>query len=171
MKVTRLKNGRFKKGHVGYKAWLGIRRPELSEPQRNRLLKNPINYWKGKKIPEDARKKMSEVRLSNINTPRKETHWNWKEGISEKHSQITKGVEWRLWREAVYKRDKWICQKCKEHRNDLRPHHILNFSTHIELRFAIDNGITLCEKCHNEFHKIYGKLKNNRKQLKEFLGK
>jgi len=37
------------------------------------------------------------------------------------------------------------------------------------LRFAIDNGITLSEQSHKEFHKIYGKENNTKKQLKEFL--
>ncbi len=65
MKAERLKNGRFVKGHVGYKAWLGKKRPDISEQQRKKLLEEPISYWKGKKIPTYARKKMSEVRLLN----------------------------------------------------------------------------------------------------------
>ncbi len=149
--------------------WLGKKRPDISEQQRKKLLEEPISYWKGKKIPTYARKKMSEVRLLNKNTPKKETHWNWKGGISEVNDKLNRGVEWKLWREKVYKRDNWTCQKCKKHTRDLRPHHILNFSTHIKLRFSVKNGITLCEKCHNEFHKIYGKIKNNRKQLTQFL--
>ena len=36
-------------------------------------------------------------------------------------------------------------------------------------RFAIDNGITLLEEVHKEFHKIYDKKNNTREQLKEFL--
>jgi len=49
-------------------------------------------------------------------------------------------------------------------------HHIQNFAQFPELRFAIDNGITLSKQAHNEFHKRYGRKNNNREQLDEFLG-
>lgn len=77
------------------------------------------------------------------------------------------------WRTEVIKRDKCFCQKCKAKgkvkNSFLEAHHIFNFRDFKEKRLDIDNGITLCEKCHIDFHKKYGKRNNNQEQLKEFL--
>ena len=84
--------------------------------------------------------------------------------------------EYNSWRKEVYERDNYTCQKCKMKRisssqPSLNAHHIYNFSSNEELRTELSNGITLCEKCHNEFHSIYGKKNNNLEQLNEFLDK
>jgi 5-methylcytosine-specific restriction endonuclease McrA len=94
---------------------------------------------------------------------------NWQGGISPKNKKIRKSLEFKLWREAVFARDGWCCQKCGKKGGYLHPHHILNFAEFVKLRFAIDNGITLCIYCHNKFHNIFGRTKNNKKQLTKFL--
>lgn len=81
-----------------------------------------------------------------------------------------KRTEFRLWREAVFARDNWTCQKCGSRGDSLHPHHIRNFAEYPELRFAIDNGITLCVKDHRTFHSRYGSKLNTRDQLMEFIG-
>ena len=46
---------------------------------------------------------------------------------------------------------------------------VISLADFPELKFAIDNGITLSKKAHDEFHKLYGKNNNTREQLVEFL--
>ena len=94
---------------------------------------------------------------------------NWRGGTTPENIKIRTSIEYRLWREAIFARDNWICQKTGIKGGKLNPHHIKNFSKYPELRFAIDNGITLSEKAHKEFHKKYGIKNNTREQLIEFL--
>jgi len=100
-----------------------------------------------------------------------EKHWNWKGGISPENNKIRNSIEVRLWRESVFARDNWTCEKCKVRGGKLCSHHIKNFSETIELRTSIKNGITLCKVCHKLFHHIYGVKNNNSIQLAEFLKK
>lgn len=94
---------------------------------------------------------------------------NWKNGITPENEKIRKSLESKLWHRACLERNNFTCQKYLIRGGKLRVHHIQNFAQYPELRFAIDNGITLSEKAHREFHKIYGKKNNNKEQLEEFL--
>ena len=114
-------------------------------------------------------KRSIETKIKISESSRGEKGSNWKGGISPENKIIRKGIEYRLWREAVFARDNWICQKYGIRGGILHPHHIQNFAKYPELRFAIDNGITLSEKAHKEFHKKYGVNNNTKGQLEEFL--
>jgi hypothetical protein len=53
------------------------------------------------------------------------------------------------WREKVFKRDNWTCRLLSENcKGQLEAHHILRWSEYPELRFIINNGITLCHAHH-----------------------
>ena len=121
---------------------------------------------KGKKHTEETKRKMSKKRRGQ---QAGKDNPSWKGGVTPKHKAIRNSIEFRLWREAVFARDNWTCQKHKIKGGKLHPHHIKNFADYPELRLAIDNGITLSEKAHKEFHKIYGKENNNQEQLTEFF--
>jgi hypothetical protein len=111
----------------------------------------------GCKRSEETRRKMSEAKKGKNSN-------GWKGGVSPENELIRKGIEYRLWREAVFARDNWICQECKKRGGELHAHHLKEFSNYPELRFAIDNGLTFCKKCHIEIHK-----KDNKVLLKEKL--
>lgn len=73
---------------------------------------------------------------------------NWKGGITPQNLLIRMTAEYRLWREAVFKRDDYTCQHCYSRGGTLNADHIKPFAYYPELRFAIDNGQTLCVDCH-----------------------
>lgn len=97
----------------------------------------------------------------------------WKGGV--KYSRVERATyEYGQWRSAVYVRDKYTCQKCGAHTGcgrsfELNAHHIYNWKDNPQLRYDVNNGITLCDSCHTQFHIIYGKSHNTPKQLREFL--
>ena len=65
--------------------------------------------------------------------------------------EARKAYPTKLWRESVMERDGYVCQECGA-TEDLEAHHIKSFAEYPELRYDIDNGITLCHKCHNMLH-------------------
>lgn len=83
----------------------------------------------------------------------------WKNGISEINDRIRHTKEYILWRTAVFMRDDYTCQGCGERGGRLEADHIKPFSLYPELRFAIDNGRTLCHECHKQTDTYGWKLK------------
>jgi hypothetical protein len=76
-------------------------------------------------------------------------------------------AEWSL---DVRRRDGFMCQKCgKGHAYTIHAHHIEAYNTAIDLRYDVNNGISLCRECHADFHATYGKGGNTRAQLDEWM--
>lgn len=126
-----------------------------------------------------ARKKLG--RWKGNNNPRHNNplvgseNGRWKGGIKPENQRIRSSEEYKIWRNAVFVRDNFTCQCCGDDSGgNLESHHIENFSTNEELRFDIENGITLCNKCHNpnihnSFHNLYGTFNNTKNQLDEYI--
>lgn len=78
----------------------------------------------------------------------------WKGGITSMNKMIRRSLEYKLWREAVFKRDNWTCIFCgsrgRKQVMELHPDHIKPFAYFPELRFDINNGRTLCINCHRK---------------------
>lgn len=160
------------------KYWLGKKR-NIKDRKKMSLARIGVSPWnKGKNIQINTGR--THFKKGNHYSPttefqkggegiKGERHWNWQGGKTPKNKLIRESVEFELWRQAVFARDEWTCKKCRFPGRKLNSHHIKNFAQYPELRFAIDNGITLCKEHHQDFHKIYGKKDNNQEQINEYL--
>ena len=72
------------------------------------------------------------------------------------------------WRNQVLIRDNFTCKQCGV-RFDLQAHHIYSYKHEPDLRYDVNNGITLCSLCHKTFHMAYGNFPNM-VDLISFLG-
>jgi 5-methylcytosine-specific restriction endonuclease McrA len=74
---------------------------------------------------------------------------------AKKNRALRGSKKFEDWRKAVFERDNYTCQKCEARSKKgnpvyLEPHHIKQFAFYPELRFDINNGQTLCYKCHKK---------------------
>lgn len=82
--------------------------------------------------------------------------------------------EYKEWRTKVFERDNYTCQCCGKHGGELNAHHLYNFAQYSELKYNVDNGITICPKCHlikypDSFHSLYGEKNNTPEQFYEYV--
>jgi len=91
-------------------------------------------------------------RLSN----RGENHYRWNYELTkedrENHRNRSYIPGYYQWVKAVYDRDNHTCQSCNVRGGTLNAHHIAGWSTHKSERLNVDNGVTLCETCHDSYH-------------------
>lgn len=156
---------------TGHTTNLGQARPTISERLRgNQFAKG--HHWKlspetrarqssaqrgntkmlGRTQSLATRLKMSATHRARVAAG---THHAWKGGVTPIHVQQRLTVEYKLWREAVFKRDNYTCRSCLARNeagtgNDvyLEAHHIQPFAEFPEFRFDVSNGLTLCRECH-----------------------
>lgn len=93
-------------------------------------------------------------------------HWNWQGGLTNINIRERGLKVYKLWRKAVFERDNYTCIDCGDNKGgNLNADHIKPFSLFPELRFAIDNGRTLCVGCHKKTDTWGGKIINIKKEL------
>lgn len=123
---------------------------------------NPTNFWLGKKMSPEFRKKLSESQkgrvawnkgLRGLNCGEKNP--SWKGGVTSINTKIRQSADYKLWRASVFKRDNYTCICCGERtrkgkRIKLNADHIKPFAFYPELRLVLENGRTLCIGCHKK---------------------
>ena len=92
-------------------------------------------------------------------------------------------LRYKTWRKNVFELNKrkiglskyYVCVKCNKKRKTTRvlhAHHIYSWDKFESKRYDKNNGVVLCWKCHNGFHKKYKfKALDNPILLVEYLGK
>jgi hypothetical protein len=163
----------FQKGHkvnLGKRNHLGFRHSDESKLKMSLKLRGHIPWNKGRPWPEEMKRRISETNKRKGIEPRVkwigvgEKHWNWKEDRTQlkrfndaaKDRRSYAYIEWRL---RVWTRDNW---RCRIDNTDcggrIEAHHILGYTRYPELRFEINNGITLCQFHHPKRKKDEEKL-------------
>ena len=95
-----------------------------------------------------------------------ELHPNWNPNLTDEQRISKRDVSVAVdWRNSVYQRDHYTCKVCDKVGGKLNAHHLDGWNWCEEKRFDIDNGITLCEKCHNNFHSVYSKGNNTEEEF------
>lgn len=93
----------------------------------------------------------------------------WNLNLTDEERKIRRCYpEYTKWIKKIYERDNYTCQICNQHGYILNSHHLEGYNHSIKGRLEVNNGITLCKKCHKNFHKIYGKGNNTLRQFIEW---
>ncbi len=143
-----------------------------SEERKKKISLSSIgkNTWmKGRHDSEEVRKKKSEAAKKGD-----QCHL-WKGGITSIWHSIKNSLKYKEWRQLVFIRDNFCCQKCNNRGGYLQVHHkkpsyklIQEVKYYLPLfplydaailytpLWDINNGITLCKKCHRKT-KSYGR--------------
>ncbi len=119
-----------------------------------------MDYWKAigirrrieKEVKASARaktqaEKKEKERRKLKRMARKNTLWKT-EGIDDSRDSYA----YRMWRLAVFKRDKFTCQKCRSKKNLVAHHCMERYAQNVKRRLDVNNGVTLCRSCHAEIH-------------------
>jgi hypothetical protein len=97
----------------------------------------------------------------------------WKGGVSKLHKTARnlamETIEYKLWRRSVFIRDDFTCKRCGERGGRLEADHIKPWSLFPELRYAIDNGRTLCQSCHHKVDTAKLNQYNQKEVYRQFL--
>ena len=152
-----LNSGQFKGGETSWNKGIPV-----SDETKQKLSKIAKEQWKDG-VPIEHRIKVS-CGLRKISV-------DDFDGFARDNTLRNNNTEVRLhaeWRKKIFAKDDYTCQLCYKRPGNgkrviLNAHHIKHWNSHEELRRDLNNGVTLCRKCHGYVHskKYKNELKAN----------
>lgn len=92
---------------------------------------------------------------------------NYNHNLSDEDREKRRNNDIFNWAREVKIRYEWKCDICSSNQK-LRSHHLNSYHWDIQNRLNIENGVCLCDKCHIEFHVIYGFKNSTLEKYNEF---
>lgn len=133
-----------------------------SHRKKNSEAKKGNQYQLGKKASAETKKKsslshtgylMPQSQKDNIAkslSGEKNYRWIKDRTLIDKKHALRSSKEWANWRKIIFERDDFSCQECTLRGGKLEPHHITPLRLDMNRVFDVNNGITLCIKCHKK---------------------
>lgn len=182
MSEFRQKNGTWNRGKTAEsdsRIISGKMHPNFNKPltieQKSKLFTGLQKYMDNNGHPMNGKTHTNETK-QKISIKRRGknkgvNHHNWNGGITSLYKAIRELIERKNWRVSIFKRDNFTCRICGDNKGgNLVAHHIYPFANILEdfkiksiedayncdILFDINNGITLCERCHKKIHSKCG---------------
>ena len=148
-----------KDGSLGQKARYMYEVLELSTPDIARefgVTAVAISDWLKRDGVELRKSPTIQTRLKLRKANLGDKRYNWKGGITREQMRKRQSMHMRDARNACFERDDYTCRTCGQRGGKLNAHHVWPFQRFPELMYEVSNLVTLCKKCHDEFHKAAG---------------
>lgn len=98
-------------------------------------------------------------------------HPSWDHTITNEERNVSRDrliPGYKGWKKKIYAKNFYKCVICHSKEN-ICAHHLESYKSNPNLRLDLNNGITLCRKCHLKFHTKYGNVNNTRLEFEEFV--
>ncbi len=110
--------------------------------------RRPRNQHKGRTWSAEVRQNMADAKKGKLLA---EANPNWRGALVNPNIRLRASYPSKEWSRRVRDRDENKCVECGA-TGKLHAHHIKPWRLHPELRFDLDNGVSLCPPCHQKTH-------------------